>query len=188
MTYRARHARAATPVSPQVRVRKLRAGRPQAGEEARPGQGARTAIGDQPDVQTAVSTTAGSRLGRLGTPLLLVGAVAFALALARFIAHAAEPSFLARMFDLGIYRDGGLIVRHAYHFRSGLPTPLYDWVSPGGNPFTYPPFAAGMFAVVSFLAPAVLRWGMTALSFGALIVAVWLTVDSSGVPKSRVRT
>ena len=189
MTYRARHARAATPVSPQVRVRKLRAGRPQAGEEARPGQGARTAIGDQPDVQTAVSTTAGSRLGRLGTPLLLVGAVAFALALARFIAHAAEPSFLARMFDLGIYRDGGLIVRHAYHFRSGRPTPLYDWVSPGGgNPFTYPPFAAAIFAVISFLSPLVLAWGMTALSLGALVAAIWLTIGAVGVPKGRART
>ena len=113
--------------------------------------------------------------------------MAVALALARFALHLAEPSFLARMFDLGIYRDGGLIVRHAYHFRSGRPTPLYDWVSPGGgNPFTYPPFAAGIFAAASFLAPAALQWGMTALSLGALIAAVWLTMDSSGVPRSRI--
>ena len=103
--------------------------------------------------------------------------------------HLAEPSFLARMFDLGIYRDGGLIVRHAYHFRSGHPTPLYDWVSPGGgNPFTYPPFAAGIFAAASFLTPAALQWGMTALSLGALIAAVWMTMDSCGLPKSRIRT
>jgi alpha-1,2-mannosyltransferase len=115
--------------------------------------------------------------------------VAAALALARFAVHLAEPSFLARMFDLGIYRDGGLIVRHAYHFRSGHPTPLYDWVSPGGgNPFTYPPFAAGIFAAASFLTLAALQWGMTALSLGALIAAIWMTMDSSGVPKSRIRT
>ena len=29
---------------------------------------------------------------------------------------------------------------------------------------------------------------MTALSFGALIAAVWLTMDSAGLPKSRTRT
>ncbi len=102
--------------------------------------------------------------------------------------HAADPSFLARMFDLDIYRDGGLIVRHVYHFRSGQPVPLYDWVSPrGGNPFTYPPFAAGIFALISFLTPVVLHWGMTALSLGALIAAIWLTLDSAGLPNGPVR-
>jgi hypothetical protein len=137
----------------------------------------------------AGSGPAASGGGRRGTLLLIGAVVAFALALARFAVHLAEPAFLARMFDLGIYRDGGLIVRHAYHFRSGRATPLYDWVSPGGgNPFTYPPFAAGIFAAASFAAPAALAWGMTALSFGALIAAVWLTMDGSGVPKSRIRT
>ncbi len=133
--------------------------------------------------------SAESSRARRGTVLLIIAAVTFMLALARFAVHLAEPSFLARMFDLGIYRDGGLIVRHAYHFRSGHPTPLYAWVSPGGgNPFTYPPFAAGIFAAASFLAPAALQWWMTALSLGALIAAVWMTMDSSGVPKSRIRT
>ncbi len=172
MRYQGRHLRIAPAAT--VPVRRLGALEP---AEAKPGSS-----------QPAAQAPAESGHGRRGTPALIIGVVAFGLALARFALHLAEPAFLARMFDLGIYRDGGLIVRHAYHFRSGRPTPLYDWVSPGGNPFTYPPFAAGMFAVVSFLAPAVLRWGMTALSFGALIVAVWLTVDSSGVPKSRVRT
>ncbi len=172
MTYRARHARPATPVSPQVR-------------------GRRTAIGEQQDRTTTPCPPADSRpgrLGRAGTPLLVIGAVAFALALARFIVHAAEPSFLARMFDLGIYRDSGLIVRHAYHFRSGHPAPLYEWVSPGGgNPFSYPPFAAAIFAAISFLGPLVLKWGMTTLSLMALIAAIWLTLAGMGVPKGRAR-
>lgn len=123
-----------------------------------------------------------------GTVLLAAGAVAMVVALARFALHAAEPSFLARMFDLGIYRDGGLIVRHAYHFRSGQPTPLYDWVSPGGgNPFTYPPFAAGIFAVMSFLPLLTLQWGMTALSLGALAASVWITMDAVGVRSGSTR-
>jgi len=163
MTYRARHARPATPVSPQVRGSASRTGRERAG--SLPG-----------------------RIGRAGTPLLVIGAAAFAAAIARFVLHAAGPSFLSRMFDLGIYRDGGLIVRHAYHFRSGHPTPLYQWVSPGGgNPFTYPPFAALLFAGMSFLSPVVLKWGMTALSLGALVAAIWLTLAGVGVPKGRAR-
>ena len=163
MTYRARHARIA-PVA-TVPGRRLADSMP-----AEPGPAA-------------------SGRDRRGTLLLMIAVAAFALALARFALHLAEPSFLARMFDLGIYRDGGLIVRHAYHFRSGRPTPLYDWVSPGGgNPFTYPPFAAGIFAAASLVAPAALQWGMTALSFGALIAAIWLTIAASGVPKSRIRT
>jgi alpha-1,2-mannosyltransferase len=166
MTYRARHARAATPVSPQVRGRFLRAWQRTEAQPALPG-----------------------RLARLGTPLLMIGGAAFALALARFILHAIEPSFVTRMFDLGIYRDGGLIVRHAYHFRSGHPTPLYDWVSPGGgNPFTYPPFAAAIFAAASFLSPLVLAWGMTVLSLAALVCALWLTLAGMGLPRSRARS
>jgi alpha-1,2-mannosyltransferase len=125
---------------------------------------------------------------RAGTVLLVAGMVAMAVAVARFALHATEPSFLGRMFDLGIYRDGGLIVRHAYHFRSGQPTPLYDWVSPGGgNPFTYPPFAAGLFAVMSFLPLLSLQWGMTALSLAALAAAVWITLDAVGGPAGATR-
>ncbi|HUZ51695.1 MAG TPA: glycosyltransferase 87 family protein [Streptosporangiaceae bacterium] len=182
MTYRARHLR--IPPAATAPGRRPAESRP---AESRPAE-SRPAEPRPAEPGPAESGAESSR-GRRGTLLLIIATVAFALALARFALHLAEPSFLARMFDLGIYRDGGLIVRHAYHFRSGQPTPLYDWVSPGGgNPFTYPPFAAGIFAVLSFLAPAALQWGMTALSFGALIVAVWLTMDSSGVPKSRIRT
>jgi alpha-1,2-mannosyltransferase len=130
-----------------------------------------------------------ARLERIGTPLLLIGAGALALALIRFGLRLAEPSFLARMFDLRGYRDAGLIVRHAYHFSSGQPTRLYDWVSPRGiNPFIYPPFAAAIFTVMSHLRPLVLDWGLTAASFAALIAAIWMTLASIGVPRGRGRT
>jgi len=123
-----------------------------------------------------------------GTLVLLAGAAALAVALARFAVHVETFAFTARMFDLGIYRDGGLIVRHTYHFRSGRSTPLYDWVSPGGgNPFTYPPFAAGIFALMSYLPLPALQWGMTAASLAALVTAVWLTIGAVDGPSGRAR-
>jgi alpha-1,2-mannosyltransferase len=167
MTYRARHARISTGDAART--------------TARPGPG-------RPADAAAAGKPATPGRGPSATALLVIGAAAFAGALATFGLHAAHPSFLTRMFDLGSYRDGGLIVRHAYHFRPGQPTSLYDWVSPrGGNPFAYPPFAAGIFAVLSFLTPVVLQWGMTALSLGALIAAIWLTMDSAGLPKGPAR-
>jgi alpha-1,2-mannosyltransferase len=142
----------------------------------------------QQNVSATVDRQVSARLERIGTPLVLIGAAALAVALIRFGLRLSTPSFPARMFDLGIYRDAGLIVRHAYHFRSGHPTQLYDWVSPRGiNPFTYPPFAAASFAALSYLTPVVLHWGLTAASVAALAVAIWMTVASIGVPEGRAR-
>jgi len=124
--------------------------------------------------------------GRRGALILGLGGAALTVALIRFAVHVTTFDFAARMFDLGIYRDGGLIVRHAYHFRSGRPTPLYDWVSPGGgNPFTYPPFAAGIFAILSYLPLGVLQWAMTLASIAALVAVAWLTLTGSGLPRGR---
>jgi alpha-1,2-mannosyltransferase len=189
MTYRARHARPAPPVSPQVR----------AGSIAARWAGLRTAVlltgSTRSDVMAQQSPRAtldrqgSTRLERIGTPLLLIGAGALALALIRFGLRLAEPAFLARMFDLDIYRDAGLIVRHAYHFGAGQPPQLYDWVAPHGiNPFTYPPFAVASFAAMSFLSPLVLAWGLTAASFAALVTVIWMTLASIGVPAGRART
>ena len=136
---------------------------------------------------TPLRARAGSALrARAARALLLAGLAAMALALTRFALHAAEPAFLARMFDLRIYREAGLIVRHDYHFR-GRPTPLYDWVSAGGNPFTYPPFGAGICAAISFLPLLTLQWGMTALSLAALAATVWLTLDAVGLPRGAIQ-
>ncbi|HEX9034464.1 MAG TPA: glycosyltransferase 87 family protein, partial [Streptosporangiaceae bacterium] len=140
-----------------------------------------TATADPAAMTASVTPVPAASRDRLGVAALAIGGAMFVLAMARLGLHLAYPSFLARMFDLGIYRDGGLIVRHAYHFRSGHPTPLYDWVSPGGgNPFTYPPFAAGIFAVVSYLPLRLLQWGMTAASIAALVLAIWLTLTAVG--------
>jgi alpha-1,2-mannosyltransferase len=101
----------------------------------------------------------------------------------------AGPSFLDRMFDLGVYRDGGLIVRHAYLFHSGHLASLYELVSrTGRNPFSYPPFATAIFTVMSFISQLALQWGITVLSVVALVYAIWLTVGGMGLPKGHART
>jgi len=180
------------PVSSQVRSRRLRLriARPKKGHSPEGRRGAEAAEqitagaggGAIPDARFA-------SLDRLGTPLLVIGGIALVLALERFVMRVAEPSYVHRMFDLGVYRDGGLIVRHAYHVHPGNQTALYDLVSRhGAGPFSYPPFAAAIFAVMSFFSPLALGWGITVLSIGALTYAVWLTLGGIGVPKGRART
>jgi alpha-1,2-mannosyltransferase len=192
MTYRARHIRAVPPVSLQVRSRGLRLRIAGPGKAPGPESGRDTEAAEQIASgagAAAIPDAPFARLDRLGTPLLVIGAIALVLALERFVMRVAEPSFAHRMFDLGMYRDAGLIVRHAYHVHSGNPTGLYDLVSHrGANPFSYPPFAAAIFAVMSFLSPMALEWGITVLSIGALTYAAWLTLDGMGVPKGRART
>jgi alpha-1,2-mannosyltransferase len=175
------------------------AGQNQAGQnQAGPNQAGQHQAGQNQAGQNQAASPAGVRPwwqrgwqgGRRRTSVLVLaaGLVAAAVSAARFGVHIENFAFAARMFDLGIYRDGGLIVRHAYHFRSGHPTPLYDWVSPGGgNPFTYPPFAAGLFALASYLPLSAFQWAMTTASIGALAAAIWLTLGSVGVRGRTVR-
>ncbi|HEX7996366.1 MAG TPA: glycosyltransferase 87 family protein [Streptosporangiaceae bacterium] len=198
MTYRARHVRAVPPVSSQVRCRKFRVGRAglvrRADHEAAAKQAHEASAdlteerGNGPQSGTATDSRL-SRLDRVGTPLLVIGAIAWVLAFERFVMRVADPSYAHRMFDLGMFRDGGLIIRHAYHVHSGQPAALYDLVvRHGANPFSYPPFAAAIFAVMSFVSPLALEWGITVLSVGALTYAVWLTLAGMGVPRGRART
>jgi alpha-1,2-mannosyltransferase len=231
MSYRARHARPALPVSSQVRAGRVLHGAPhsaRAGARApdepprgrsvpagapvsdEPPRGrsfwarrARTAfacrplalrrhgtvtIAAQPSPPPTPVRQGSPRLDRIGTPLLALGAATFAAALARFGLHMAGQSFLTRMSDLSSFRDAGLIVRHAYHFRAGQPKPLYQWIPPGGaSPFIYPPFAAAIFAALSYIGLPALAWSVTAASFAALLTAVGLTLAGLGVPKGRAR-
>ena len=67
---------------------------------------------------------------RRGGWLLALGAAAFAVAMAGYVAYVlAHPSGQwMRPVDLRVYADGGLIVRHVrplYH--PHFPAPLYDW-------------------------------------------------------------
>src|SRR5579872_3946129 len=95
--------------------------------------------------------------------LLPAGAVLLAAVLAAYLADlVTHLSAMAAMRDLVVYRDGGLIVRHVSPaYDAHRASPLYDWTGQNGVQFTYPPFAAVIFAVASVLSWTAMRWAMT---------------------------
>jgi alpha-1,2-mannosyltransferase len=125
-----------------------------------------------------------------GTRLLRAGVIAFAVVVvAGWLVFNAVNGGLNDV-DLTVYRDGGLIVRHVgpYYDQKDW-APLYGWggYSALALKFTYTPFAAIAFAVVSFL-----PWGaLQALSVGgnmvALVAALWFTFGGLGYPDRRTR-
>jgi alpha-1,2-mannosyltransferase len=127
---------------------------------------------------------------RPGTGLLIAGAIAFATALASYLAYKFTHSQASTSapVDLHVYRIGGLIVRHIRpDYNPHLATPLYDW--PGYSKyqlkFTYPPFAAVVFAVLSFI-PWSLLLGLTDVAnVGFLVAALWFTYGGLGYRQSR---
>ena len=114
--------------------------------------------------------------------LLPAGALLLAGVLAVYLADlVSHLSYMAAMRDLVVYRNGGLIVRHvppAYDPRHA--SPLYDWTGQNSVQFTYPPFAAVIFAVASVLSWTALRWAMTVASLAALGLSLWLTFGALG--------
>ena len=85
--------------------------------------------------------------------LLPAGALLLAGVLAVYLADlVSHLSYMAGLRDLVVYRNGGLIVRHVPPAYDGhRAAPLYDWTGQNGVQFTYPPFAAVIFAVASVL-------------------------------------
>src|SRR5581483_6874526 len=114
--------------------------------------------------------------------LLPAGAALLVAVLGAWIADlAAHLSYMAAMRDLVVYRNGGLIVRHVPPAYDGhRASPLYDWTGANGVQFTYPPFAAVVFAAASVLPWTVLRWAMTLASLGALAGSLWITTGALG--------
>jgi alpha-1,2-mannosyltransferase len=102
-----------------------------------------------------------------------------------------RPNLMALPLDLSVYRDAGLIVRHVaplYHAaRAG---PLYGSLGPGahGLTFTYPPFAALPFALLSFLSLRALGWVFALADLVAVPLTIWITVRELGVPRGRLRS
>lgn len=139
-------------------------------------------------IRRAAGPSAG---GRPGTGLLAAGAAAFAAALACYAAYAFShpPHFTLYPVDLGVYQSGGLIVRHVRPlFSPHLATPLYSWPGYDGLhlKFTYPPFAAAVFALVSFIPWRVLPAVSVAGNLLLLLTAVWLTLRALGCRGARV--
>jgi alpha-1,2-mannosyltransferase len=119
-----------------------------------------------------------SRQGQRGRLLLAAGAGVFALAVATYLAViASHPSnAMLKAFDLRVYLDGGSLVRHA-------PGTLYSWHLAGmpGIQFTYTPFAAMVFAVLSFVPWRVLEAVTVVASTAALTTTVWIAFRELGV-------
>jgi alpha-1,2-mannosyltransferase len=124
-----------------------------------------------------------------GTRLLRAGAFAFAAVLLSWLIFVAFNRALNEI-DLSVYRDGGLIVRHIRpYYNPAAYAPLYDWggFSPLALKFTYPPFAAVTFALVSLI-PWLLMWILSVpANIAAFLIGLWFTLGGLGYRERRVR-
>jgi alpha-1,2-mannosyltransferase len=130
-----------------------------------------------------------------GTRILIAGSVAFLVVICGWALYvAAHPSSTTLWpVDLSVYRNGGLIVRHmSPPYNPKLAYPLYDW--PPTNPvrnealkFTYTPFAALFFALVSFIPWSILPHVSQVVNLIALLAATWCTMGALGYTDRRVR-
>ena len=110
-----------------------------------------------------------------GGRLLLAGGTALTLSLALYAAAVAihPPGTMLTWFDLRVYQRAGLVTWHAS--RS-----LYSWQYRPGIRYTYTPFAAMLFAVMSAIPWPVLTWSMLATSLLALVLTAWLAFGALG--------
>jgi alpha-1,2-mannosyltransferase len=114
---------------------------------------------------------------RLLIPGIAVAAVALGIWIFLIVRHQAA---LWSMLDLQIYRDGGKAVRTGDHLYTGY----YSWVH---LPFTYPPFAAWVFAGASYFTFHTLQFVMTAGSMISLVTVCWLAWGKLGYRASAGR-
>ncbi len=124
--------------------------------------------------------------------LLPAGLGAFALALGLYVIYMVihPKSFTMDPVDLAVYRSGGLIVRHVRPlYDPRLAAPLYDWVGYGKLhlPFTYTPFAAIAFALISFVPWWLSQNLSVAVDILALLTSLWLILGGLGYRKDRTR-
>jgi alpha-1,2-mannosyltransferase len=128
------------------------------------------------------------RPGRNGLALLAGIAAALVAATAWLVYFAGHRQILAIPLDLRIYRDGGLIASQVRPwYNGGLASPLYDWPGYHGLKFTYSPFAAMVFIVLTGLTATELLLGSMAVSLVALAVAIWCTLGAFGVSSRAAR-
>ena len=102
---------------------------------------------------------------------VLVVAVAAGLYLAALATHPAVS--LLKGFDLRVYRMGGVLARHD-------PARLYAWQQRPGIQFTYTPFAALVFALITPLPFRALMDVVAAVSTAALVVTVSIAFRELG--------
>jgi alpha-1,2-mannosyltransferase len=143
-------------------------------------------------VLTRQPTAAGAARPSGGWLFLLIGAAAFAVALGGYVIYTVihPMSYTLDPVDLAVYRSGGLIVRHIRpDYNPHLAAPLYDWVGYGKLhlPFTYTPFAAVAFALVSFVPYALSLKLSVAVDLVSVLAAVWFTLGGLGYRRFAIR-
>jgi len=121
---------------------------------------------------------------------MLMGVAVFVIILGGWLVYAFTHPESTTLYpvDLGVYRNGGLIVRHVSPPYNGTEYALYDW--PANNQalkFTYTPFAALFFAVVSFVPWSVLPRITQVANLIFLFIAAWYTMGALGYRDRRVR-
>ena len=124
--------------------------------------------------------------------LAVAGIIAFAVILGSYLAYRAGHSYHWTLdpVDLGVYESGGLIVRHVRPlYDPHLAAPLYDWRGYQNLhlKFTYTPFAAVVFALVSFIPWRVLPAISVVVNIGALLATLWLTFGWLGYRRGLAR-
>lgn len=117
--------------------------------------------------------------------LLIAGFLAFAAAIIGWVIFDAltGKNGGTHAVDLTVYRDGGLIVRHVRpYFDPHASTPLYSWggYSALALKFTYPPFAAVMFAPMSYLSFSHLLGLSIIVNMAMLPLALWFAFGALG--------
>jgi alpha-1,2-mannosyltransferase len=117
--------------------------------------------------------------------LLGAGTGVFVLAIGLYVVYGVihPASWTLDPVDLAVYRSGGLIVREVRpDFSPHVYAPLYQWGGYGGLglKFTYTPFAAIVFALVSFVPWGVLPKLSMAVNVAALVAALWFTFRGLG--------
>jgi alpha-1,2-mannosyltransferase len=130
-----------------------------------------------------------ARRRRTAWLLLAAGVLAFGAALTVYIVYA-ETHILPKWIDpvdLRVYRDGGLIVRHARFYRPQRASPLYDWPGFEGLPFTYPPFAAMVFTGLTLFKFFTLWKIAIGVNIAALLATIWVTFGGLGYRRDVAR-
>ena len=121
--------------------------------------------------------------------MLIAGAAAFAVVVAGWLIYSySRPGWYTfDPADLVIYRDGGLIIRHVSPPYNGKS--LYDWHAADNDSlqFTYTPFSALFFALISFIPWAVLPRLTEIANLIFLLIASWFTMDGLGYRDRRVK-
>ena len=127
-----------------------------------------------------------------GKWLLPAGLIAFAAVVVVYLSYVlSHPlGWVLHAMDLHVYYTGGLVARHVRpYWDPHRASPLYDWPRSmaHGKFFTYPPFAALLFSVVSFLPWTLLARLSLAANVVFLLASAWFTFGLLGYRAGRAR-